>query len=123
MAAAILCLSIAPWTTYVMVPTNFRLIKMNEDLGGARSSNAAKESEANFKPGQRSAEESVNSVGEGNQYTDLSGPMGKTSLDSSAEEDRKAQELLGKFGRLNTWRAAFIGLGGMVGLWAAVVFP
>lgn len=119
LAAALLAMSIGPFTALVMVPTNFSLIKMNEDLGGSRSAESARTNTR--KPGERSAEDSVNSVGEASQFTDLSGPQGKTKRDSTQEEDEKARALLSKFGAMNAVRAVLIGAGGVVGLWTALL--
>jgi hypothetical protein len=119
--AAILSISIAPWTTYVMVPNNFALIKKNADKGGARSAKAAEElKRSGLQPGERSALDSVNSIGEGDQWSDLSGPQEKTELDSTKEEDEEVREMLGKFGRQNAVRAVLLGAGGVVGLLAAL---
>ena len=109
---------IAPWTQFTMIPTNFRLIELNEDLGGARSAKSAQEGK--FKTGERSADDSVNSKGDISQVTDLSGPQTKTAQESTPEEDREAKELLEKFGRLNAVRSVLIGVGGIVGLVAAL---
>ncbi|KAK4543759.1 hypothetical protein LTR36_004792 [Oleoguttula mirabilis] len=117
LAAAALAFSIAPWTG-LMIPTNFALIQMNEDLGGAPSQ--AKADRSDFQTGGRSAKESVNSAGVVDELSDLSGPQQRTEKRSSAEDDRKVRELLTKFGRLNVVRAALIGAGGVVGLVAAV---
>lgn len=62
LAAAALTMSIAPWTTFVMIPTNFELIKMNEQKGGARSQ-ASAEKKGRYEPGERSAKDSVYSKG------------------------------------------------------------
>ncbi|KAI7422063.1 hypothetical protein KC336_g8517 [Hortaea werneckii] len=113
--AVALTFSIAPFTANLMIPTNFALIKLNADLGGARSKEAGRQGDA--KAGERSALDSVNGRGEGvDQWRDVSGPQVKTSRDASKEDDRKAKELLGKFGRLNMGRAILMGLGGVVGL-------
>ncbi|KAK5674251.1 hypothetical protein LTS10_012989 [Elasticomyces elasticus] len=117
LAAAILAISIAPMTG-LMIPTNFALIKKNEDLGGAPSKQSAKE--GYVKPGQRSAEDSVNARSAKDELTDLSNPQGRTEKKSSAEDDREVRELLGKFGRLNGVRAALIGVAGVVGLVTAL---
>ncbi|KAK0304358.1 hypothetical protein LTR01_007459 [Friedmanniomyces endolithicus] len=116
--AAVLTLSIAPVTMFAMIPTNFALIQKNEDLGGARSEKSARDGDA--KPGLRSAEESVNAKGVVEELTDLSGPQGRTTDDSSEEDDREVRELLGKFAMLNGVRAVLMGLGGVVGLWTAL---
>ncbi|KAI7479398.1 hypothetical protein KC367_g4961 [Hortaea werneckii] len=119
LVAAALTFSIAPFTVNVMIPTNFALIKLNADLGGARSKEAGRQGDA--KAGDRSALDSVNGKGEGaDQWRDVSGPQEKTSRDGSEEDDRRARELLGKFGRLNLGRATLIGLGGVVGLLTAI---
>lgn len=109
-AAAVLSFSIAPWTSLVMIPTNFALIEKNEQKGGKRS--AATSDEAT----KRSAEGSVNSEGDASQWTDLSGPQERTKEKSTREEDREVRELLEKFGQLNSVRAVLIGLGGIAGL-------
>lgn len=104
-----------------MIPNNFAIIKKNEELGGARSVNAAKVlKESGYRPGERSAEDSVNSKGEGSELLDLSGPQTKTELPSSDADDEEVYEMLGKFGRYNMWRAVLLGGGGVVGLLAAL---
>ncbi|RMZ23188.1 hypothetical protein D0859_12776 [Hortaea werneckii] len=114
LAAALLVFSIAPYTDRVMIPANFALIKLNADLGGARSEEAGRKGDA--QPGDRSALDSVNGKGEGvGQWRDVSGPQEKTSKGGSEENERKAKELLGTFGRLNMGRSILIGLGGIVG--------
>lgn len=101
-----------------MIPTNFRLIELNEALGGARSARSAVEGEG--KEGGKSAEESVAGEGDVNQFRDLSGPQERTEMDSSAAQDREVRELLGKFKGLNWMRAVLMGVGGVVGLVGAV---
>ncbi|KAK5112882.1 hypothetical protein LTR85_011109 [Meristemomyces frigidus] len=118
LAAAALTFGIAPWTMLVMVPTNFKLIQMNEDLGGARSAASVEKGDA--KPGQKTAEESAFSKGAAGEFGDLSGPQGRTAQRSSGEDDRKVRELLARFGRLNGLRAVLMGAGGVVGLWVAL---
>ncbi|KAI7277227.1 hypothetical protein KC345_g6723 [Hortaea werneckii] len=119
LVAAALTFGIAPFTAKVMVPTNFALIKMNADLGGARSEQAGRFGDAT--PGDRSALDSVNGKGEGvGQWRDVSGPQEKALRDGSEEDDRRARELLGKFGRFNMCRSILIGLGGIVGLVTAI---
>lgn len=113
-AAAALSISIAPWTQFVMIPTNFALIEKNEQKGGKRS--AATPDSAT----KRDAEGSVNSEGDASQWTDLSGPQERTKEDSTKEEDMEVRRLLEKFGRLNGARAILIGLGGIVGLIGAL---
>jgi len=118
LAAAVLTISIGPFTG-LMIPTNFELIRSNEQLGGSRSEESAKQSTS--QPGERSAEDSVYSKGEASEFTDLSGPQTKTKRDSSKEDDEKVKQLLGKFGLMNGVRAVLMGVGGMVGLWAALL--
>ena len=101
-----------------MVPTNFRLIELNESKGGARSERSAKEGK--FGAGERSAEQSVYSKGDINEFTDLSGPQSKTDRESTSDEDKEVQRLLGKFGQLNAVRAVLAGVGGVAGLVAAL---
>jgi len=104
-----------------MVPNNFALIKKNEEKGGSRSARAAEELEkSGMKPGQRSADDSVWSKGEGSEFTDLSGPQRQTSLASSQADDKEVQEMLAKFGRQNMVRAVLMAAGGIVGLVAAL---
>ncbi|KAH7308809.1 hypothetical protein BKA65DRAFT_174381 [Rhexocercosporidium sp. MPI-PUGE-AT-0058] len=118
LAAAVLSFSIGPFTQFVMIPTNFTLIKKNEDLGGARSEKSA--NEGGMKGG-KTAEESVEGKGDVNEFTDLSGPLGKTEREGTEEEERQVKELLGKFGCMNASRAALIGAGGLVGLFTALL--
>lgn len=118
LAAAALAMSIAPWTSIVMVPTNFRLIEMNEQKGGERSAASARAGDPNRKRG--TALDSVNGEGQAPQFTDLSGPQTKTKSDTTETEDKEAQELLGKFGQMNMVRAVLIGAGGIVGLLTAL---
>ncbi|KAF2448130.1 hypothetical protein P171DRAFT_206652 [Karstenula rhodostoma CBS 690.94] len=114
-AAAVLSLSIAPWTGLVMVPAvNFELIRKNEDKGGKRSEGAPEGATG------RSAEKSVDGEGDGSQWTDLSGPQEHTKEDSTEEEDREVRQLLERFGKLNGVRAVLIGLGGVIGLVGAL---
>ena len=114
-AAAALSIAIAPWTQFVMIPTNFELIERNEAKGGKISSGAPEGATG------RSAEGSVNNEGGANQFTDLSGPQGRTKEGTSKEEDEEVRELLVRFGRLNGVRAVLIGLGGVVGLIGSLV--
>jgi hypothetical protein len=105
-----------------MIPTNFRLIELNERLGGAKSSRSAELGDK----GGRSAEESVYGKGQkgqfsdSSQFTDVSGPSEKTGRESSALEDAEVRGLLEKFGRFNALRGVLIGLGGIVGLATAL---
>jgi hypothetical protein len=110
-AASLLSISIAPVTSF-MIPTNFRLIELNEQKGGARSSRSAELGDE----GGRSAEESVDGKGQVSQWSDLSGPQGSTKADSTKAVDEEVKALLEKFGRLNAVRGVLLGLGGVVGL-------
>lgn len=120
-AAALLNLSIAPWTARVMIPTNFELIRMNEAMGGARSAASASQQTSDQKSSKRSALDSVNGEGQANQFTDLSGPQEKTTRDSTPEEDAKVRTLLDRFARLNNVRAFLCAAGGTVGLITALM--
>lgn len=121
-AASLLSLSIGPVTTSLMIPTNFRLIELNERLGGAKSSRSAELGDK----GGRSAEESVygkdqkGQFSDWSQFTDVSGPSERTGRESSAQEDAEVRVLLEKFGRLNALRGVLIGLGGILGLATAL---
>ncbi|KAF4999910.1 hypothetical protein FGRMN_2148 [Fusarium graminum] len=117
LAAAALTFSIGPFTQ-LMIPTNFALIKKNNQLGGARSEKAAQDN-VGVSTG-RSAFESVKGTGEGAEFTDLSGPQECTLRDSTAEDDVQVRELLEKFRWLNLARAVLIGAGGLVGLYSAL---
>lgn len=119
--AAFLSFSIALYTSQFMIANNFAIIKKNEEKGGARSQASAKAArEQGYKPGERSAEDSVNSKGEANQWTDTSGPMEKTADSFSEAEEREVWEMLDKFQKHNLVRASGIGLGGIVGLLTAL---
>ncbi|CZT23711.1 uncharacterized protein RCC_09425 [Ramularia collo-cygni] len=121
LTAAVLAMGIAPFTILLMIPNNFAIIKKNEMLGGARSVNAAKVlKESGYKPGQRSAVDSINSLGEGSELFDLSGPQTKTPISSSEADDREVRRMLGEFGRYNLGRALLVGGAGVVGLVAAL---
>ncbi|CAI6228071.1 unnamed protein product [Periconia digitata] len=74
--AALLTASIAPVTMFIMLPTNFRLIRINEELGGSRSAESAAAAKGKKGKGEgvRSAEESVDGKGDVSQWSDLSGP-------------------------------------------------
>ena len=118
LAASVLALSAALFTR-VMLPTNFELIEVNERLGGAHSERSARYREGvGAKP--RSAEESVSGKEDVSQWTDLSGPQERTRREATEEEEERVQELLGRFGRLNYVRAGLVGVGGVVGLVAAL---
>ncbi|EUC42974.1 hypothetical protein COCMIDRAFT_102114 [Bipolaris oryzae ATCC 44560] len=115
LAASILCISIAPITSLLMIPTNFTLIRMNEELGGSRSQKSAEwRSEKGVEA--RSADQSVEGEQDVSQWKDLSPPQEKTGRESSEKEDEEVRVLLGKFERLNALRALAIGVGGVVGL-------
>lgn len=114
--AGVLCFAIGPCTS-VMIPNNFALIKMNADKGGARSERAARNGVA--RPG-RTAVESVWGKGEGDEFTDSSGPQGKTREDSTREEDEEVRERLAVFWRQNMVRAVLMAAGGIVGLVTAL---
>lgn len=120
LTAAACNIGIAVWTSAAMVPTNFALIELNEKLGGTRSAKAADERQ--YGAGDRSAEDSVDSKGDPtSQYKDLTGPQTQTDRKSTPEQDRQADELLAKFGTLNAVRSLFPGVGGVVGLIAALL--
>lgn len=102
-----------------MVPTNFRLIEINEKRGGARSEQSGKAQEGKEKT--RTVMESVDGKGDVSQFGDLSGPMGRTEEKTTKQEDDEVRALLEKFGWMNGVRAVLMGLGGMVGLWTALV--
>jgi hypothetical protein len=119
LAAALLTLSIGPWTTLVMLPTNFELIQRNEDLGGTRSQKSAEYRERTGQ-GKRNIEESTGGEGDVSQWTDLSGPQEKTARESSEKDDREVRQLMDKFAVLNCVRAVLMGVGGVVGLVAAL---
>lgn len=122
LAAAALNIAIAPWTTLVMIPNNFELIKMNNELGGHRSiesSQAAETKKDNFR--QRSARDSVEGKGEGvDEFKDVSDPQEHTFRNSSDAEDEKVKVMLTKFGSQNYVRAALTLAGGVVGLLTAL---
>ena len=121
LGAAILCLAIAPWTDKVMIPANFKLIQMNEKMGGARSAESAKVSNDQGQDrGSGSAEDSVAGKGQASQFTDLSGPQEKNDGSSKAD-DAEVRRLLGEFGRLNMVRAGFMAAGGIVGLYTTLL--
>lgn len=126
-AAAALTISIAPWTAIAMIPTNFTLIKLNEQLGGTRSAKSAQHrqklaDDPNKMPGgwDRTAEDSVDGKDDVSQWFDLSPPQERTRKDSSKKQDEEVRELLEKFKALNWARAVLMGIGGVVGLSAAL---
>ncbi|KAJ4336850.1 hypothetical protein N0V87_005065 [Didymella glomerata] len=119
LAASILCFSTAVFTSAVMIPTNFTLIKKNEDLGGAHSAaSAAYRDKVAAQP--RMAEQSVNGERDVSQWTDLSDPQQRTERESTQGEDEEVRGLLTRFERLNYVRAGLMGAGGVVGLLAAL---
>ncbi|KAH9881782.1 hypothetical protein J1614_000953 [Plenodomus biglobosus] len=113
--AALLCISIAPWTS-IMIPTNFELIQINEERGGSRSARSAQVTGEK----KRTAEESTQGKGDVSQWTDFSGPQGKIA-ESSREEEERVGVLLERFGRLNWVRAGLMAGGGVVGLAGALM--
>ncbi|KAL1304368.1 hypothetical protein AAFC00_003371 [Neodothiora populina] len=130
--AAALSFTIAPFTRFVMLPTNFEIIRFNAEEGGVRSARAAAEQQQSNSDaaaatgakgcGERPIDDLLSeSHSTANQITDLSGPQSKTRDDSTAREDERARELLGKFGRMNMGRAVLIGAGGVVGLCTALM--
>ncbi|CAO2654609.1 Nn.00g113420.m01.CDS01 [Neocucurbitaria sp. VM-36] len=118
LAAAALTISIAPFTA-LMIPTNFSLIKINEEKGGSRSAASAEYRESKGLK-TRSAEESTDSKDDISQWKDLSVPQEKTTKESTSSEDEEVKRLLEKFGQLNGGRAILMGLGGVVGLMGAL---
>lgn len=120
LAAAALSISIGPFTSFVMVPTNFELIKMNEERAGARSEESARVAGAG-RPEERSARDSVDGKGQAAEFQDLSGPQTQTGNGRTTdEEDERVRELLGRFAGLNLVRAVLIGGGGVLGLMTAL---
>ncbi|USP78927.1 hypothetical protein yc1106_06201 [Curvularia clavata] len=117
--AALLCISIAPITSGLMIPTNFTLIAKNEELGGSRSAKSAEYREEKGLEA-RTADDSVDSKQDVSQWRDLSGPQEKTQRESTEEEDKEVRQLLEKFAKLNMLRAVAIAAGGMVGLMGAL---
>ncbi|KAK2614173.1 hypothetical protein N8I77_001022 [Diaporthe amygdali] len=122
LAAATLNIAIAPWTS-VMIPNNFELIQMNNNLGGHRSlaSSQAAQKE-NVDPKQQSARDSVEGEGEGvAEFQDVSDPQEKTARESSDSEDEQVKVKLTKFGFQNSVRALLMLSGGVVGLVTALL--
>ncbi|KAF2674737.1 hypothetical protein BT63DRAFT_474461 [Microthyrium microscopicum] len=115
-AAAALCIGIGPFTSFVMIPTNFKLIRLNEKYGGARSEQSAKARNEQSQPSDRSALDSVNGKDEAAEFTDISGPQSQTNQNVSAKDEKEVQELLSRFSALNLTRAGLIGAGGLMGL-------
>jgi hypothetical protein len=116
--ASVFSFSIAPWTSLVMIPTNFDLIQRNEEKGGARSEKSARERKPTGT--SRTAEDSVDGKGDVSQFEDLSGPQEKTTEETSERENKEVGELLKKFRRLNAVRAVLMGVGGITGLIGAL---
>ena len=117
--AAVLTIVIGPFTQ-VMIPTNFAIIQMNKDLGGARSEQAAREGQKKTEGKDSSDPPDMDGKFERSEFTDLSLPQRRTERESTKEEDERAKELLGKFGRLNLVRAALMLGGGVAGLITAL---
>lgn len=117
LVAGVLSIGIAPVTALWMIPAcNFRLIELNEKLGGSRSQQSAKVEGS----GDGSAEDSVNGKGQAPQFTDLSGPQTKTKREATPAEESEVQGLLDKFSQINYVRALLLGAGGIVGLVTAL---
>ncbi|KAF2631167.1 hypothetical protein BU25DRAFT_334111 [Macroventuria anomochaeta] len=115
LAASVLSFSTAMFTSVFMIPTNFDLIKRNEDLGGSHSADSISYRQSiNAKP--RTAEESVNGEYDISQWSDLSDPQEKTRREPTNEEEEQVRGLLTKFEKLNYVRALLMGAGGVVGL-------
>lgn len=122
LAAAVLNIAIAPWTNLIMIPNNFELIRMNNELGGQRSiasSQAAQKEKVDLR--QRSAQDSVDGKGEGvGQFKDTSDPQEQTTQSSSNSEDAKVKAMLTKFGSQNFVGAGLPLAGGVAGLLTAL---
>ncbi|KAH8765349.1 hypothetical protein F5883DRAFT_522658 [Diaporthe sp. PMI_573] len=103
LVAAALNIAIAPWTSLVMIPNNFELTRVNNELGGHRSIagfQAARESKDSLR--QRGARDSVDGKGEGvDQFKDTSDPQPQTTRSPSGLEDEKVKAMLTKFGAQN----------------------
>lgn len=93
---------------------------MNKDLGGASSQNKAKEGQAHADNSSSDGPADTDGAYEASEFKDLSLPQVRTEKTSTAEEDKKASELLDKFGKLNLVRAALMLAGGVVGLVTAL---
>lgn len=102
-----------------MIPTNFELIRINEELGGSKSAQSAQYRER-VDAGPRTAEQSVEGKEDISQWSDVSGPQSKTGREATKQEEERVQELLARFGRLNYVRAVLMGVGGVVGLAGAL---
>lgn len=108
-----------------MIPTNFKLIAINEQLGGTRSAKSAayrEEKSERQMAGEwpRGAEESVNGEDDVSQWFDFSPPQERTRKESNKKQDEEVRGLLEKFGKLNWVRAGLMGVGGLVGLVGAL---
>jgi hypothetical protein len=100
--AASMALSILPFTRFVMLPNNMALMNKNAEKGGQRSVKEAKgEKEGNF----------------GAQFR----PQGKLEGSFSEAEEKEVREMMGLFISQNLWRAGLLGVGGLAGLWTALV--
>lgn len=125
MAAAVLCISIGPFTA-LMVPTNFELIRLNEEKGGTRSEKSAVETEEKSEKQGRGAGSkdkaltSISGEGQASEFSDLSKPQGKVENKTTEDDDEKVGKLLTTFGRLNMARAILLGVGGILGLLTAL---
>lgn len=102
-----------------MIPTNFELIGINEELGGAKSAESAAYRKS-VGAEKRTAEQSVDGKEDVSQWSDVSGPQTKTAREATPKEEDRVQELLGRFKKLNYVRAVLIGAGGVVGLVGAL---
>lgn len=108
-----------------MIPTNFSLIKMNEDLGGTRSAKSAEYREEKYQQQMagewpRNADESTEGKDDVGQWWDFSPPQERTRRESSKKQNEVVRGLLEKFGQLNGVRAVLMGVGGLVGLIGAL---
>lgn len=102
-----------------MIPTNFELIRRNEEKGGSRSAQSGKYRRERGVSG-RSAEESADGKEDVSQWTDLSEPQERTAKESTSKDDEEVRRLLDGFNSLNFVRAVLMGLGGVVGLFGAL---
>lgn len=103
-----------------MIPTNFAIIQLNKDLGGAASQQKAREGQAKQDKSGSEGPPDMDGAYEASEFKDLSLPQEQTERPSTAEEDQKARDLLDKFGKLNLVRAALMFAGGVVGLVTAL---
>ena len=118
MLASVLTVSIALFTTLVMLPSvNSELIQLNLQLGGSRSQASEQHKQQSSKQRQqRTATDSINSKGDINELTDLSGPQAVTNREATEAEEGRVRLLLDRFGWLNAARGTLLALGGVVGL-------